>query len=70
MTIFNTIIRRPHWPREPKIRGLIEKLGIRLPPKPEGQASDGDDEDDDLLEENSESESFTDDEEVETSCLL
>lgn len=57
LTLFNGIIRRPHWPREPKIRELIERLGIKLPSKHETAASDEEheDDDDDMMEEDCES---------------
>lgn len=64
MTEFNTICRRPHWPREPAIRSLLKALDIALPPKREqdsGEESDGNE------EEAPESEAETVDEEVEGS---
>lgn len=61
LTIFNSILRRPYWPREPQIQDLISKLGLKLPPK---QVQDCD-EDEDFNEEEIESEEETDDEEVE-----
>ena len=60
MTEFNTICRRPHWPREAPIRTLLKALDISLPPKPDhGGESDSEDE-----VEASESEAETSDEEV------
>jgi hypothetical protein len=70
LTIFNSIVRRPHWPREPKIQELIQKLGIKLPPRAVGHGSESEEEDDDLEEEDCESESCTDDEEVQVSSYL
>ena len=56
LTIFNTIIGRPHRPREPNIRWMLDRLKVELP----GSA---DDDDEIYFEEEAEEELPTDDEE-------
>lgn len=69
MTEFNNICRRPHLPREPKLRSLLKALDVELPPakerKAKADANASADESEGLNEEEaSESEEATDDEEV------
>ena len=63
MSEFNTIARRPHVPREVEIQGLLKDLGINLPKK-NPQALAGSDDEASFGEEDTESESEQEEDEL------
>ena len=63
MSEFNTIARRPHVPREVEIQGLLKDLGINLPKK-NPQAFAGSDDEASFGEEDTESESEQEEDEL------
>lgn len=67
---FNSICRRPHWPREAPIRALLTALNIELPERKEEEDGEEDDEAEACGEEDPESEAETVDVEVEEECSV